>query len=314
MSSCVILAAFLLDMVLGDPAFFPHPVRWMGSAISRIEPAFRRLPLHLTISGAMFAISLIAGTWLFFWILMRFAQAVHPAIQTGLEIILLYFCLSASSLASASKEVFLTLFTKGLPAARKRVSHIVGRETSQLNVAGVLRAAVETTAENLVDGVISPLFFYAIGGVPLAAAYKMVNTLDSMVGYKNDAYICFGKASARIDDVMNYIPARLSVPIIALAAQILNRRGRWSMKTAIHEGSHHLSPNSGYSEAAFAGALEIKLNGPNMYHGRLVEKPYIGVQFSDVRPFHIQMACDLMILSSLIWVVSLTVIRYFFSG
>lgn len=159
MSSCVILAAFLLDMLLGDPVFFPHPIRWMGSAISRIEPAFRRLPLHLTISGALFAISLIAGTWLIFWMLMRFAQAAHPAIQTGLEIILLYFCLSASSLASASKEVFLTLYTQGLPRARKQVSCIVGRETAKLSESGVLRAAVETTAENLVDGVISPLFF-----------------------------------------------------------------------------------------------------------------------------------------------------------
>ncbi|MGD9975074.1 MAG: adenosylcobinamide-phosphate synthase CbiB [Desulfatirhabdiaceae bacterium] len=310
MTPChVVLAAFVLDLLIGDPVFIPHPIRWMGNVICRLEPVFRSLPVHLIISGALFAFSLIVGTGLAAWGLMTIAQFIHPAIHTALEIILLYFCLSASSLASASKQVFITLYTRGLSEARKQVSLIVGRETATLNEAGVMRAAVETTAENLVDGVISPLFFYAIGGIPLALAYKMVNTLDSMVGYRNEAYISFGKASARMDDVMNYIPARLSVPIIALASRILNGRGMAAMTTAFHEGSHHLSPNSGYPEAAFAGALAVKLNGPNTYHGRLVDKPYIGVQFPDIRPFHVEMACDLMILSSLLWVVSVAVIR-----
>jgi adenosylcobinamide-phosphate synthase len=159
---------------------------------------------------------------------------------------------------------------------------------------------VETVAENLVDGVISPLFFAAIGGAPLAMVYKMVNTLDSMVGYKNETYEYFGKASARSDDMFNYIPARLSVPIIALATQILSGNGCRSLITAVKEGAHHASPNAGYSEAAFAGALAIRLNGPNYYNGKLVEKPFIGVKFGSTTVAHIKQACDVMMLSSLL--------------
>jgi adenosylcobinamide-phosphate synthase len=145
------------------------------------------------------------------------------------------------------------------------------------------------------------LFFAAIGGAPLAMAYKMVNTLDSMIGYKNEKYLYFGRAVARLDDVLNYVPARLSVPIIALAAQFLTGKGACAFETAVKEGANHSSPNAGLPEAAFAGALAVKLNGPNTYNGKLVDKPYIGVRFGKTKIEHIKQSCDIMMLSSLLW-------------
>ena len=185
--------------------------------------------------------------------------------------------------------------------ARKKVAMVVGRDVEKYDAGQIARAVVETVAENLVDGVTAPLFFAALGGAPLAVAYKMANTLDSMVGYKNEAYLQFGKASARIDDILNFIPARTSVLVISLASQILSGSGGRSLKTAVREGAHHSSPNAGFPEAAFAGALAVKLNGPNYYQGKLVNKPYIGVHFGPTGPAHIKKACDIMLLSSFLW-------------
>jgi adenosylcobinamide-phosphate synthase len=178
---------------------------------------------------------------------------------------------------------------------------IVGRDVDDYQADGIARAAVETVSENLVDGVISPLFFAAIGGAPLAMAYKMVNTLDSMIGYKNQKYLYFGRAAAWLDDVLNYVPARLSVPIIALAAQLLDGKGARAFETAVKEGANHSSPNAGLPEAAFAGALAVKLNGPNLYNGKLVDKPYIGVRFGKAKIENIKQSCDIMMLSSILW-------------
>ena len=181
---------------------------------------------------------------------------------------------------------------------------IVGRQVDTLDETGVVSAAVETVAENYVDGFLSPLFFYFLGGVPLALAYKMVNTLDSMVGYKNERYLLFGRVAAHIDDVANYIPARLSVVIISLGAFLLSsERGKRSFLTAIKEGRSHKSPNAGYPEAAFAGALAVKLGGPNYYHGTLVEKPFIGSRFARPGIDKIAMACDLMLIASFLGMV-----------
>jgi adenosylcobinamide-phosphate synthase len=202
-------------------------------------------------------------------------------------------------------EVHGCLVQGAVDQARQKIALIVGRDVDNYDGAGIARAAVETVAENLVDGVLAPLFFAAIGGAPLAMAYKMVNTLDSMVGYKSETYQQFGKAAARIADLFNYIPARLSVPIIAVVSQILLGTGQRSLITAVTEGAHHSSPNAGYAEAAFAGALAVKLNGPNYYHGKLVDKPYIGLRFGNVIPGHIKKACDLMLLSSFLGLILL---------
>jgi adenosylcobinamide-phosphate synthase len=302
------IAAFVLDLILGDPLWLFHPVRWMGAVISRLEPVFRRLKLPLVISGALFTGSLVLGAWGIADLLVYLAGMIHPVFRFILETLLIYYCISPSSLGKAAREVDDALLSLGLPMARKKISLIVGRETEHLSEQGVIRAAVETVAENLVDGVISPLFYAAIGGAPLAIAYRMVNTLDSMVGYRNDAYLHFGKVSARLDDIANFIPARLSVPVIALAAQLLSGSGNRAFKTAVHEGAHHASPNSGYSEAAFAGALSVKLNGPGTYHGKLVNKPFIGIAFGDVTRCDIRKACDLMLLCSFLWTFLLAVI------
>jgi adenosylcobinamide-phosphate synthase len=299
----ILPAAFALDIMLGDPRFLPHPVRWMGKAIERLEPPLRRMRLNLTFSGALFAVVLILGTWLLAFLILATAHRVHPFLKILLEIILIYYCISIRSLDDAAMEVAPCLQQNKIQAAKKKVAMIVGRDINNYKADGLARATVETVAENLVDGVTAPLLFAAIGGAPLALAYKMTNTLDSMVGYKNRTYRQFGKASAIIDDFLNYIPARITVPVIALAAQILSGCGKRSLKTSVCEGANHASPNAGYAEAAFAGALAIKLNGPNYYHGKLVDKPYIGVRFGKTLPGHIKKACDLMLLSSFLWLL-----------
>jgi adenosylcobinamide-phosphate synthase len=305
-STCYVLpAAFLLDLIVGDPRRLPHPVRWMGSAIARFAPRFRRFSPNLFFSGALFAACLIVGTWLLTFFAIEALGRIQPILRTGLEMVLIFFCLSARSLAQAAMEIHDLLVQNKVDQARRKVALIVGRDVDQYDEAGIARATVETVAENLVDGVTAPLFFAAIGGAPLAMAYKMVNTLDSMVGYKSEAYLQFGKASARTDDLFNYIPARLSILVISLASQFVSGMGKRSLMTAAMEGAQHSSPNAGYAEAAFAGALAVKLNGPNYYQGKLVDKPYIGVRFGKTFPRHIKKACDLMLLSSFLWLILL---------
>lgn len=298
----VLPAAVALDLILGDPPFMPHPIRWMGNAITHLEPRFRRLSLPTVVSGALFAGGLVLTTWLAGYLVVKAAGAIHPGVGVAVEILLIYYCLAIRSLDREARSVAKALGVS-LDLARKRVSRIVGREVHRLDEAGVSRATVETVAENLVDGIISPLFYAALGGAPLCLAFKMISTLDSMVGYKNDTYIHFGKAGARLDDLANFIPARLSVPVIAAATRLLSGNGRRAMQTGIREGKHHSSPNAGYPEAAFAGALNVRLGGPNYYHGVLVKKPYIGGRFGDTRIGHIARACELMIVVSLLWAV-----------
>ncbi len=301
----IIFAAFILDQILGDPESLPHPIRWMGRSISALEPRFRKFNVSLKTSGAILSIFLILITWCLTSILILSAQIIHPVFKIVIEIILIYYCISIRSLRDSAMEVYKLLNHGELGAAKKKLTFIVGRDVEKLSEEGVARAAVETVAENLVDGVISPLFFAAIGGAPLAMAYKMVNTLDSMIGYKNEKYRDFGKTAAKIDDAANFIPARLSIPVISLAVQILTGKGWRAFKTSIKEGSRHTSPNAGYPEAAFAGGLEVCLGGPNYYGGQLVPKPYMGERLEKANIEHIRKACDIMMLSSLLWLTCL---------
>jgi len=272
----------------------------MGRAIVRAEPWFRRLPGKGVVAGGLFAAALIIGTWTLTWFALGQCRQVHPALGFALETVAVYFCLSARSLMDAAEEIRVLLKGKRLETARAKVAMIVGRDVDRYQAPDIARATVETVSENFVDGVLSPLFFAAIGGAPLAMAFKMVNTLDSMVGYKNEAYYYFGRAAARLDDVLNFIPARLSVPVIALAAQLLGGSGRRALRTAWAEGANHTSPNAGRPEAAFAGALGVKINGPNAYGGILVKKPFIGIRFREVEVDDIRKACDLMMVSALL--------------
>jgi len=308
-AALILPLAFLLDWIAGDPARLPHPVRWMGQLIIVSEPRFRKIGSGGLYAGALFTAAMVSVAWAGTLLAAGAASAVHPMLGWGVELLLVYYALSVRSLRTAALEVYRALESGSLERARAAVAQIVGRETRQLSHSGVSRAAVESVAENLVDGVISPLFYAALGGAPLAMAYKMVSTLDSMVGYKNPRYIRFGKASARLDDVANFIPARVSVPLIALAARISNGRGMGALKTAVMEGANHSSPNAGRPEAAFAGALAVQLGGPAVYHGKPVPKPPIGILYGEAGPQHIPQACRLMVLSSLLFLGAACILR-----
>lgn len=295
--------AFLLDLILGDPRWLPHPIRWMGGWIERWEPYFRRPNFSLAASGCLFVISLVFGTFVITWGVLFIVKTIHLPLYIIMQIVLIYYTLSVNSLRSAAMDIYKTMKLGKLQEAKYKLSHIVGRDVEPLDDQGVMRGTVESVAENLVDGVVSPLFFAAVGGAPLALTYKMINTLDSMIGYKDERYQRFGRCAARLDDVANFIPARLSILIISLAAIIIKGTGRETFITAVREGRKHLSPNAGFPEAAFAGVLGIKLGGPNYYRGNLVNKPYIGAHLGDIDVEHIRQACRVMVLSALLCLI-----------
>lgn len=308
-------AAMALDFVLGDPQGWPHPVRWMGRAIEWFEPICRRHIRNERFAGTVFAVVLILSCWAAVSFALDVLQAIHPVAAFAAQTVMLYYCLSIRSLMTAALEIYHLLDRRQIDTARQKLCWIVSRDVGHYQADDIARATVETVAENFVDGILSPLFFAAIGGAPMAVAYKMINTLDSMVGYKNERYARFGTAAARIDDTANFLPARLSIPVIALAAHMLpGRPGRRAFKTAVTEGGHHTSPNAGYPEAAFAGALAVRLNGPNYYHGCLVKKPYIGVAFGPVKMGDIEKSCWLMLTASLLAGILICGLNLFFRG
>lgn len=289
-------SAFFLDLCLGDPPHRPHPVRLMGRAITWAEPRFRRAFVSPFFAGLAFASALISATFAVAYGVTRLCWLLHPALGFLVETVLLFYCLSARSLAAAALEIHVLLRRGRVDFARAAVGLIVGRDVDRYDAPDIARATVETVAENTVDGVLAPLFFAALGGAPLALAYKMINTLDSMVGYKNERYLLFGRAAARIDDAANWLPARLAVPVISIAALFLSDLSApRALRTALAEGRNHTSPNAGLSEAAFAGALGVKLNGPNSYGGVLVDKPWIGANFGAATTEDIHRACRLML-------------------
>ena len=295
----ILPSAFFLDMIMGDPRWLPHPIRWIGKWIEAWEPFFKRSSFRLTGSGSLFVITLVISTFVVTWGVLYIAKTVHPHLYIIMQIVLIYYALSVKSLRSAAMEIYRILKSDNLSEAKHKLSYIVGRDVESLDESAVMRGAVECVAENLVDGVVSPLFFATIGGASLAMTYKMINTLDSMIGYRNDEYREFGRCAARLDDIANFIPARLSVPIITLAAIII--KGCWEKTfiTALKEGRNHHSPNAGFPEAAFAGALSVTLGGPNYYEGKLVNKPYIGSHFGYIDIDHIRQACHLMVVSAM---------------
>src|SRR3972149_6850701 len=238
----VILTAFMLDIILGDPHWLPHPVRWIGRAVHFIETGLRKTGVPFRLSGVLLAFIIIS-------------------------VIIMYTTLSTMSLYDEGMKVYKDLRNNNLIAAQNNLSMIVGRDTGHLDSGEVIRGAVETIAENSVDGVISPLFYAMIGGPALSIAYKAINTLDSMVGYKNEKYIDLGWASARLDDLANYIPARISGFLIPIAALLCGKGLRNSLRTVLCDRKKHPSPNSGIPEAAVAGALGIHLGGINYYQG-----------------------------------------------
>jgi len=299
-----ILPAFvILDLLLGDPDKPFHPIRWLGKFIELLEPVFRKRINGDQLAGTFFVIVLVGGVWLLTFGILSLAETVSHEFAIVIEIFILFYSLSIHTLILSGMTVYEHLKKKHIEMARISVSMIVARDTKQLDQKGLVRATIETLGENFVDGIVSPLFFAAIGGAPLAMAFKMISTLDSMVGYKNDQYRHFGTTAARLDDIANFIPARLSLIFIGIGARLSGFSSDNAWKTALNEGSHHPSPNAGYPEAAFAGALGVRLNGPNVYQGKMVNKPFIGKEYKDPDDIHIIQACCLVLMSSLMAVL-----------
>jgi len=260
---------FLLDKILGDPLWLPHPVVGFGKLISQCERRGNQ-GAHRKRNGAWTAIGLVVFTFLVSKGLLEAAALLHPWVKMALSVVAVFYCLAGKTLIDEVRMVFEAADIS-LEAGRKQVARIVGRDTSALTDQEVRTAALETLAENLSDGVIAPFFWYFLLGVPGMLAYKMVNTLDSMIGYRNARYKDFGCWAARMDDVANYLPARLTALLMVLVS------GRWSLlKFVAYYGRMHASPNSGYPEAALAGILNCRFGGPHDYFGETVYKPFIG--------------------------------------
>ena len=264
-----LLAGWLLDLVLGDPQRLPHPVVGFGKMIAFGEHRLNH-GQHRKLKGALMAIILIIVVFLCGWLIRRLLSLASVYLAVGFDIIVVFYCLAGTTLIREVRAVFIAL-DRSLEDGRRQVARIVGRDTSELSAQEVRAAALETLAENLSDGVTAPLFWLAIGGTPGMLAYKMVNTLDSMIGYRTERYKDFGCWAARIDDVANYIPARLTALLMVIAS------GRIRLLSFVARyGRNHASPNSGYPEAALAGILDCRFGGPHYYFGELFDKPYIG--------------------------------------
>lgn len=258
-----LLCGAALDLALGDPPWFPHPVRGIGWLITRLEPLCRRMPLRA--GGLLMWLLVVGSTAGLVWLT-----------QPWLAILWIWTFLAVRDLDVQAMRVIVALRDQDLPAARERLSRIVGRDTAALDEPEILRATVETVAESLSDGIVGPLFYLALGGPAAMAAFKAASTLDSMCGYRNHRYRDFGWASARLDDVANFVPARLSVLLVALAALVMGYDARGAVRCALRDGRSQPSPNSGYPEAAVAGALGVRLGGLNYYQGVASPKATLG--------------------------------------
>lgn len=299
---------FLLDFIVGDPQGLWHPVCGIGSLISRMEKQLRRnvadTPQNLLLAGAALAVTIPCMTVVITAVLLLAAGFIHPYLRFALMCVLDGWILAARSLKTESMKVYRKLKEKDLNGARYAVSMIVGRDTERLTAEGVTRAAVETVAENASDGVIAPLLFLFFFGPVGGFFYKAVNTMDSMVGYKNEKYLYFGRAAAKLDDLVNYIPARLTGLAFAVAACLIpGMSGKNAFKIWRRDRRNHKSPNSAQSESACAGALGVQLAGPAYYFGEYYDKPTIGDPLREIEPRDILRANRMMYAESLLALV-----------
>lgn len=301
--------ACLLDAAVGDPRWFPHPVRGMGAIVNWYDRRIHRLLLSVAnqrIAGMLLAVALPSGAYatgaLFIWL----GNSIDPLWGTATTVLLAWTTLAARDLIDHVLAVQRALQSVSLAEARTAVAKIVGRDTEEMDEADIVRATVETIAESTADGIVAPLFYLIIGGAPLALAYKAVSTLDSMIGHLDDRYRWFGWASARLDDVANFIPARITALLLVFSAGIVSRSWPVMQRTwqiVLRDGGQHSSPNSGHPEAAMAGALGVQLGGVNRYSGLPIERPCLGDPGQPLTRNHIGRALTLMIRTSLIAVL-----------
>jgi adenosylcobinamide-phosphate synthase len=302
--SALLPAAYLLDQVAGDPEWLPHPVRLIGTGISRGESALRRPGQTNTtelVSGAALTIGIVGSAY---WLTAATIQSSNRHSKTVgdvVELVLAWTCLAARNLEQEANSVINALDRNDLPLARKRLSRIVGRDTETLDTQEISRAIIETIAESASDGIIAPLFYMALGGVPLAMAYKAVNTLDSMIGHADNKYFFFGKAAARLDDVANYLPARITALMIIGASHLVSHsdpKSAW--RVWLRDSAKHKSPNAGQPESAMAGALHVVLGGDNTYAGELIPAQPLGQEFPSPTPNKSRQGLRLVSVASLV--------------
>ena len=295
-----LLLGFCIDLLLGDPRWLYHPVQAIGALISHLEPPLRRaFPRRLRLAGAVLVIAVVAITGIVTGGVLFLLHRLHPVAGFVGETIVCWLILATKSLRTESMKVVKALETGTLDDGRKAVSMIVGRDTEHLSEEEVLKAAVETVAENASDGILAPLLFAAVLGPVGGMCYKAVNTMDSMVGYKNDRYLDFGRAAAKVDDVLNFLPARISGFLMCLAAY-LGFDGKNAFRIFFRDRKNHASPNSAHTEAACAGALGLKLGGTHDYFGKPVVKPTIGDDLRPVRRGDVAAANRLALLTAIL--------------
>lgn len=304
-----ILLAVLLDLLIGDPQGFPHPVRLIGRLIALLENPLRKVTGNQRVNGALLAAIVIASTGVVTWAAVRLAAWINPWAGDILRVLLMYSSLSIRDLGKHGMNVYKALQSGHLQQARARVSWLVGRDTDALDEKGVIRAAVESVAENTVDGIIAPLFYAVVFGPVGALMYKAASTLDSMVGYKNEKYLHFGWASARIDDAANYLPARMTAFLMPVGAFLTGARPLHAWRICLRDRRRHESPNSGIGEAAMAGALGIQLGGPLLRKGLLMDSPTLGDPVEPLDRRHILQANKMMLATALSAVILFIGIR-----
>lgn len=308
-----VIIAYILDLVLGDPYWLPHPIRFIGWLINRTERVLRKwiagedagLAARERKAGLVLCAFVVGAAAFIVWGILQLAALFHPILFHIINIYFIYSALAAKCLAVEAKKIFTVVKKGDIIEARNMLAMLVGRETSQLSEKEIIRGVVETTAENTVDGVLSPLMYAILGsvfglGAPLVYAFKAASTLDSMVGYMNDKYTNFGRVSAKFDDVLNYVPARLSGIIIPMSAMLTGKSFKRSFSIMRRDRRNHKSPNCAYPEAAVAGALGVRIGGNNVYFGKVVEKPTIGDSYKELEPSDIVDTVRIMYAASLL--------------
>lgn len=304
--------AYLLDLAIGDPRWGWHPVRLIGRLIERSEKALNTAGANSKLRGIALVVFVIGTTVIFIWGIIILAGFINPFLRLFVSTILIYFSLSIKSLAVEADQVYGALKNRNIGKARNSLSMIVGRDTANLNEKEVIRASVETVAESTMDGIIAPLFYAFLGGPALVWIYKAINTLDSMVGYKNERYIKFGWASAKIDSLVNFIPSKITYLFLSISALLYGKSFINSCRCGLRYFFKGLEHNATVTEAAMAGALKIQLGGLNFYSSAPVSKPLIGKADFPLEARHIQESINLSCLCSLLFL--LTGIFFILSG
>ena len=304
-----LVIGFLLDSILGDPYYLPHPVRLIGTLISKLETFFRNKISDEKKAGTLLCVSVLIISAGIPALLLLICYKIHIVLGIVVESILCYYLIAAKCLRDESMKVYKAIEEGDTEKARCAVSMIVGRDTDVLDRNGIIRAAVETVAENTSDGVTAPMFYMAFGGAVLGFFYKAANTMDSMIGYKNEKYLHFGRTAAKLDDVLNFLPSRFTALLMIISAFFLGLDGDGAFRIWQRDRRNHSSPNSAQTESAAAGALGVRLAGNAYYFGKLCEKPYIGDAVREIENEDIVRVNRMMYVSSILMLIIACVVR-----